>query len=97
MVPVKSFMVSIEKFVTVDRDTDARTAAALMRDKNIGSLFVTRNKEIIGILTDTDMVRRVVAVGLDASKTPVEQLMSAPILGIDEDKTLLDANDLMAK
>ena len=71
MVPVKSFMVPIEKFVTVDRDMDARAAAALMRDRNIGSLFVTRNKEIIGIITDTDMVRRVVAVGLDASKTPV--------------------------
>lgn len=97
MVPVKSFMVPIEKFITVDRDLDARAAAALMRDRNIGSLFITRNKEIIGILTDTDMVRRVVAVGLDASKTPVEQLMSAPILGIEEDKTLLDANDMMAK
>ncbi len=97
MVPVKSFMVPIEKFVTVDRDTDARTAAALMRDKNIGSLFVARNKEIIGIITDTDMVRRVVAVGLDASKTPVEQIMSAPILAIEESKTLLDANDMMAQ
>jgi signal-transduction protein with cAMP-binding, CBS, and nucleotidyltransferase domain len=96
MVPVKSFMVPIEKFVTVDRDTDSRTAAALMRDRNIGSLFVTRSKEIIGILTDTDMVRRVVAVGLDASKTPVEQIMSAPILTIEEGKTLLDANDMMA-
>jgi len=96
MVPVKSFMVPVEKFITVDRDTDARTAAALMRDRNIGSLFVTRNKEIIGILTDTDMVRRVVAVGLDASKTPVEQIMSAPILTIEEGKTLLDANDMMA-
>ena len=62
MVPVKSFMVPREKFVTVDRDTDARTAAALMRDRNIGALFVTRGKEVVGILTDTDMVRRVVAV-----------------------------------
>lgn len=96
MVPVKSFMVPREKFVTVDRDTDARTAAALMRDRNIGSLFVTRGKEVVGILTDTDMVRRVVAVGLDAAKTPVEQLMSAPIMMIEENKTLLDANDLMA-
>ncbi len=96
MVPVKSFMVPKEKFITVDRDMDARSAAALMRDKNIGSLFVKRGDEIIGILTDTDMVRRVVAVGLDASKTPVEQIMSAPILTIEESRTLLDANDLMA-
>ena len=96
MVPVKSFMVPKEKFITVDRDMDARSAAALMRDKNIGSLFVSRGNEIIGILTDTDMVRRVVAVGLDASKTPVEQIMSAPILTIEESRTLLDANDMMA-
>jgi len=97
MVPVKSFMVPIEKFVTVDRDTDARQAAAVMRDRNIGSLFVTRGKEIIGIVTDTDMVRRLVAVGADASKTAIEQLMSAPIVTIEENKTLLDANDLMAR
>lgn len=97
MVPVKSFMVPAEKFVMVDRDTDARTAAALMRDRNIGSLFVTRDKVIVGIITDTDLVRRVVAVGSEAGKTSVEQIMSAPIITIDENKTLLDANDLMAR
>ncbi len=97
MVPVKSFMVAAEKFITVDRDTDARTAAATMRDHDIGSLLVTRNKEVVGIITDTDMVRRLVAVGAEASKIPVEQIMSAPIKTIDENKTLLDANDLMAR
>ncbi|MGQ0812028.1 MAG: CBS domain-containing protein [Nitrospiraceae bacterium] len=97
MVPVKSFMVPAQKFVTVERDVDVRTAATLMRDRNIGSLFVTRGKEVIGILTDTDMVRRVVASGADTAKTSVEQIMSAPILTIDENKTLLDANDLMAQ
>lgn len=97
MVPVKSFMVAADKFVKVDRDTDSRTAATLMRDHGIGSLFVTRNNEIVGIVTDTDMVRRLVSVGSDPAKVPVEQIMSAPILTIDENKTLLDANDLMAR
>ncbi|HEX2055855.1 MAG TPA: CBS domain-containing protein [Nitrospiraceae bacterium] len=97
MVPVKSFMVPKEKFVTVERDTDARTAARVMRDGNIGSLFVTNGKDIIGIITDTDMVRRVVAAGVDPGKTTVEQIMSAPIVTIEENKTLLDANDLMAQ
>ena len=68
MVPVKSFMVPKEKFVTVERDTDAQTAARIMRDRGIGSLFVTNGKEIIGILTDTDMVRRVVAAGADTTQ-----------------------------
>jgi signal-transduction protein with cAMP-binding, CBS, and nucleotidyltransferase domain len=97
MVSVKSFMIPREKFVSVERDTNAQMAARIMRDRGIGSLFVTHGKEIIGILTDTDMVRRVVAAGADTQKTTVEQVMSAPILTIDENKTLLDANDLMAK
>jgi len=97
MVPVKSFMVPKEKFITVDRDTDVRKAAQIMRDRNIGSLFVTLGQEIIGILTDTDLVRRSVAAGADPAKTPVEQIMSAPIIMIEENKTLLDANDLMAR
>lgn len=97
MVPVKSFMVPKEKFITVERDTDAQTAARIMRDRGIGSLFVTNGKEIVGIITDTDMVRRVVAAGVDTHKTTVEQIMSAPILTIEEGKTLLDANDLMAQ
>jgi CBS domain-containing protein len=97
MVPVKSFMVPAEKFVLVDRDTDVRKAAEIMRDREIGSLFITRAKDIIGIVTDTDMVRRSVASGIEPSKTTVEQIMSAPIVTIDENKTLLDANDLMAR
>lgn len=97
MVPVKSFMVPAEKFITIDRDVNVRQAAEIMRGSGIGSIFVSREGEIIGILTDTDLVRRLVAAGLDSTKTTVEQIMSAPILTIEENKTLLDANDLMAK
>ena len=97
MVAVKSFMIPREKFVTVPRDTNVQTAARIMRDRGIGSLFVTNDREIIGILTDTDMMRRVVAAGVDATKTTVEQIMSAPIMTIEENKTLLDANDLMTQ
>ena len=97
MVPVKSFMVPVEKFVKVDRDVRVRQAAQMMRDRGIGSVFVTSDDAIIGILTDTDLVRRVVAVGSDPSQIQVEKIMSAPILTIEGDKTLLDANDLMAR
>ena len=93
---IKSFMVPSEKFITVERDTDVQTAARLMRDRRISSLFVTNGKEIVGIITDTDMVRRVVAAGVDTLTTTAEKIMSAPILTIEEDKTLLDVSDLMA-
>ncbi|MEC4680554.1 MAG: CBS domain-containing protein [Nitrospirota bacterium] len=97
MVPVKSCMVPIEKIVKVDRDVAVKTAAEMMRDNGIGSIFITSGEEIIGILTDTDLVRRVVAVGADPLTTTVEQIMSAPITSIESNRTLLDANDLMAK
>jgi len=97
MDPIKSFMVPSEKFITVARDTDVQTAARLMRDRHISSLFVTNGQEIVGILTDTDMVRRVAATGVDTLATTAEQIMSAPILTIEEDKTVLDVSDLMAE
>ncbi len=97
MVPVKSCMVPIDKIVKVDRDVSVKTAAEMMRDSGIGSVFVTSGGEIIGIVTDTDLVRRVVAAGSDPQATTVEQIMSAPIASIEGNRTLLDANDLMAK
>jgi len=97
MDPIKSFMVPSERFVTIERDTDVQTAARLMRDRRINSLLVTHGKEIIGILTDTDMVRRVVAAEVDTLTTTAEKIMSAPIVTIEGDKTVLDASDLMAQ
>jgi CBS domain-containing protein len=97
MVPVKSCMVPIEKIVKVDRDVSVKTAAEMMRDNGIGSIFITSGEEIIGILTDTDLVRRVVAAGADPLTTTVEKIMSAPIASIEGNATLLDANDLMAE
>ena len=96
MDPLKSFMVPSEKFISVERDTDVQTAAQLMRDRRISSLFVKKGTEIIGIVTDTDMVRRVAAAGVDIRTTTAQQIMSAPLVTVEGDKTVLDASDLMA-
>src|SRR2546427_12238658 len=95
MVPVKSFMIPVEKFVTVDRDTDVRKAAVIMRDQGIRSLIVTRGKGVIGIVTDTDIVRGVVGLGGDAVKASVEQIMSGPVGMICGNNALLDADHIV--
>lgn len=97
MVPVKSFMVPVEKIIAVDRHTSILQAAKLMRDNRIGSVFVTWERAIIGILTETDIARRLVGMGLDAAQTPVEKIMTMPIIKIDENKTIRDANAMMAR
>lgn len=73
-----------------------RDAAKQMRDKRIGSLLVTEGMERIGIVSETDFVRKALAEGLNPDTTPVEKIMSQPVIGIDIDKTAKEANDLMA-
>ena len=97
MVPVKSFMIPAEQFVVVDRAVSVRRAAEIMKESGIGSVFVTQDKVIIGIVTDTDICRRLVGVGLDPDRTPVEKVMTSPFLKIDENKTIRDANAMMSK
>ena len=97
MVPVKMFMIPADKIIAVDRAISVRQAAKIMKDIGIGSVLVTWDKVIMGIVTDTDICRRLVGMGLDADLTPIERIMTAPIIKIDENKTIRDANAMMAK
>lgn len=76
--------------------TTVRDAAKQMRDKRIGSLLVSEGMERIGIVSETDFVRKALADGLNPDTTPVERIMSQPVIGIDIDKSAKEANDLMA-
>jgi CBS domain-containing protein len=73
-----------------------REAARQMRDKRIGSLIIGEGDQQIGIISETDFVRKAIAEGLNPDTTPVESMMSRPIITIDIDKTAKEANDLMA-
>jgi CBS domain-containing protein len=97
MHPVKLFMVPAEKFVTVDHGVNVSQAVESMRDHGVGSVFITQQGEIIGNLSDTEVVWRLVAMGKSPSQTTVESIMSSPIHLLDENQSLQDANDLMAK
>jgi len=97
MVPVKLLMTPREKLKTIDRDGSVRQSAELMQAHGIGSLLVIKGEDVVGIVTDTDLARRAMALGLDPERTPVERIMSAPVLHVDAEASLLDANDLMAR
>lgn len=73
-----------------------REAARQMRDKRIGSLIIGEGDQQVGIISETDFVRKAIAEGLNPDTTPVESMMSRPIITIDIDKTAKEANDLMA-
>ena len=75
--------------------TSVVEAATSMRDERVGSLLVERNGELVGMVTDTDVVRKAVAEKKDLAKTTVETIMTAPLNSIEATKTVPEAHDMM--
>jgi len=63
--------------ITFGPEQNVHEAAALMTTQNIGALAVVENDELIGIVTERDMMRKVVATGVDADKTLIRDIMTA--------------------
>ena len=72
-------------------------AAQTMAEKRIGSLLVLEAGDIVGIVTETDVVRKVIAAGLPARSTCVGAVMNAPLIEIEVDDTAREASRLMAE
>jgi CBS domain-containing protein len=72
-------------------------AAQTMAEKRIGSLLVIEAGEMVGIVTETDVVRKVIAARLPASSTRVAAVMNSPLIQIDINCTVREASRLMAK
>lgn len=54
-------------------------AAQLMNERHIGSVLVLDRKRLVGIFTERDVLRRIVAEQRSASDTPVEEVMTAQV------------------
>ena len=80
---------------TISADESAIQAARRLRDERIGSLLVEKGEAYVGILTETDFVRKAAAEGKDLSTLSVEALMNHPIVSIESTRTVRDAMDMM--
>ena len=70
-------------------------AAQKMRDEQVGALFIEKNGELVGSVSDRELVRKAVADRKDLENTTVESIMTTPLNCIDSTKSLLDAQDKM--
>ena len=82
---------------TIASEQTVLEAAQTMAEKRIGSLLVLESGDMVGIVTETDVVRKVIAAGLSARSTSVGAVMNAPLIQIDIDDTARDASRLMAE
>jgi CBS domain-containing protein len=55
-------------------------AAKLMKEKKIGNVIVVENNQPIGILTESDIIKKVVAEGKTAKTVLVEEVMTTPVI-----------------
>ena len=80
----------------IPADAPVREAAELMGELDVGALPVGTAARLDGIVTDRDLLYRVVARGLDCAGVTVRQVMSRPVVSCQEDDTVQAALDLMA-
>ena len=88
MPTVKDLMT--KNVVTIDVNKTVVEAAALMSENDIGDLIVMEDNTPVGIVTERDFVRRVLAEGKSAD-SKVSEVMTRPLKVIDPDAPIKEA------
>ena len=83
--------------ISVPENATVQEAAQVMADKGISSILVQGQEDYIGIFTTTDLVKRVIAKGLDPKTTSAVSVASSPVLTIDMFLTPEEANEKMLR
>jgi CBS domain-containing protein len=84
-------------YTLLDEDTNVSEATRIMKEKGISSVLVIskRGAEPTGIVTERDILYKVVAENKEPFKTTLKEIMSSPILTINKDASVKDAVSLM--
>lgn len=82
--------------VTISVDATVAEAAALIRDKHVGSLIVMQDGRPMGIVTERDIVTKVAAPDHSSKSTFVRDIMSSPLVAIHPHQEVAEAAKVMA-
>lgn len=93
MPTVKQIMSKVLEKITIE--ATAKDIANIMAEKNVGSVLIEHNDNVVGIITETDIVRKVVRLDKTPQDVLASTIMNAPVLTIDVEASILDANDMM--
>jgi CBS domain-containing protein len=82
---------------SIGKSVSVVEAARLMREQDIGSLPITDDEKLVGMITDRDITTRVVAEAADLKMTSVDDVYSRDLISIEPDIGLEEALQLMAR
>lgn len=77
--------------ITIEYEKTALNAATILREKEISFLVIMRECKPVGIVSERDMVKKIVAKDLIASKVPLEEIMSKKFRWVEPDTLIEDA------
>ncbi|MEX0762253.1 MAG: CBS domain-containing protein [Dehalococcoidia bacterium] len=83
--------------VTVQQDESTADAARLMRDQNIGMLVVEDHGEVLGVVTDRDLLVKCVAPGHLVDRCTVSTHMTRRVVSTEPDSDVFEAVRLMRR
>ena len=95
LLTIKDVMVT--DLVTVTADLNVKEAVKVMNDFEIGCLIVVEDGKAVGILTERDVLKRVVEKGKDPEKILVKDVMSKPLIVVNPEMGLEEAIETMFK
>ena len=80
--------------ISIDSSMTAKDAAKMMSDAGVGCIIVMEKNSAVGILTERDFVRKIIAQEKSLS-TPVKDVMSSPLITINADESVWELAQLM--
>ncbi|HEU5173818.1 MAG TPA: CBS domain-containing protein [Gemmatimonadaceae bacterium] len=83
--------------ITVEPDQTVLQGARLMNDKGIGGLLVMENGRLVGIFTERDVMRRVVATQRDPAATKIRDVMTSDVITSPPDTDLGECRAVMTQ
>ncbi len=93
--PVKEIMT--REVATVDIKSDVPQLAKKMIERNVGSVIITDKNEPVGIVTERDIVRKIISKNLKPNDIPIKKLMTSPLITIPAGENVTDAMQKMVK
>jgi CBS domain-containing protein len=82
---------------SIEPSTTVTEAARLMKAEDVGSLPIVDGDQLVGVVTDRDIVIRVVAEGKDLQSTTAGEIASRDLVTVDPEQDLDEALRLMAQ
>ena len=95
LIPMKAEDVMTREVITLDENVSAKKAAEIMAEEGVSAVLATSEGKAIGILTERDILKRIVAEDKDSRETTVKDIMSSPLVTIGPSTNLEEAAHIM--